>query len=86
MIETKAPKEPEYLKIGDQIFLTLSIKVFTTDIEAAEETKKLTEQGKLHLLDERNPAQSAQLQKITDDPEFEYKGVMYCEGVNNLSL
>jgi hypothetical protein len=33
--------------------------VFTTDIEAAEETKKLTEQGKLHLLDERNPAQSA---------------------------
>jgi hypothetical protein len=26
------------------------------------------------------------LAKLIDDPIFTYKGVMYCEGVNNLNL
>lgn len=26
------------------------------------------------------------LAKLIDDPIFTYKGVMYCEGINNLNL
>ena len=38
------------------------------------------------LLEESSKYQTMNLQKITDTPEFKYKGVVYCEGINNLAL
>lgn len=44
-VMTKPPKPIDYIKIGDVILLTLSVKVFQTDIEAQEAQVRL-EEGK----------------------------------------
>ena len=89
------PKEKpiEYIKIGDIILLTLSVRVFQGDIEVQEATK-LLEGGnnvKIELKEKKQQEdqgniQSLAMSKAIDDPEFIYKGVVSCEGINNLSL
>lgn len=88
---TKPAKQPQHIKIGDIILLTLSINVFQNDIEANEarqrdEQRAMQDGGQGALLEETATFQTMNLQRITDTPEFKYKGVVYCEGINNLAL
>ena len=92
-IEAKREKPIQYVKIGDKILLTVKIQIFSPDIEQQTMKETAAAQGELYyeemekkIFSDKTKQINMRLTKLIDDPVFIYKGVLYCEGLNNFNI